>query len=213
MNSLCGGLTGMSPGTVFNFRMKLADSLGEEAEAMIEIQGRQWAQSMAAFLKDSNGEKKRRVAGGGGPFSSDELAAMDARHIKILDQGDAEYRAAAEGKKNVARFRDGRRLLARLRKRAAERLRFLHDFDVPFANNKAGQGVHCLKGKTRVSGGFRTGKGAKARMLIASVIASARRRGMNVLDTIKDACAGRKIFGSGQPSPACGPPAANPPAS
>jgi transposase len=304
MNSICGGLTGMSPGTVFNFRMKLAESLCEEAEAIkrrlieakvlcvdetgvrvggklnwatvyaagdfvlyehsekrgahckdgggilaffvgilmhdhfrpyynkkamshaecnqhilrylkpaIEIQSRKWAQSMAAFLKDSNGEKMRRIADGGSPFFPEELAAMDARHIEILDQGDAEYRAATEGKKNIARFRDERRLLARLRKHAAEHLRFLHDFDVPFANNLAEQGVHCLKGKTRVSGGFRTDKGAKAHMLVASVIASARRRGMNVLDTIKDAYAGRKIFDSGQPPPAAGPPAADPPAS
>ncbi|WP_326829570.1 transposase [Streptosporangium sp. NBC_01810] len=52
-------------------------------------------------------------------------------------------------------------LALRLRTRKSEVLRFATDFTVAYSNNVAEQAIRMIKTKTKVSGGFRTLKGAQ----------------------------------------------------
>ena len=156
-------------------------------KAIIEIQAHEWAKDMTRFLMEAKALKEKHIAAGETCLPPEELAGVEQQYIAILDRGDAEYKAAIDGKNNIKRFREELCLLRRLREYKDEHLRFLSDFNCPFGNNGSEQSVHTLKGKTRVSGGFRSDRGAKTHMTIASVIATAKKQKKNVFGIIRDA--------------------------
>jgi transposase len=166
-------------------------------KAVIEIQDHLWAKQMTEFLLAAKNLKAERVASGESVLPPAELAEQERKYIAILDEGDKEYQAATEGKKNIQRFREERCLLTRLREYQDEHLRFLSDFNAPFGNNAAEQGAHFMKNKIRVAGGFRSHQGADDHMVIASVIATAKKQKKNLFSMIKDSLKGKSLFNSG----------------
>ena len=145
-------------------------------KAVIEIQNHKWAGGMKEFLLNAKKHKEELIAFGNNSFTPEELAELEQKYISILDEGDQEYQAAIEGKINISYFNDERCLLARLREYKDEHLCFLSDFNSPFGNNTGEQAAHFMKNKTRVSGGFRSSKGADHHMNIASVISTAKKQ-------------------------------------
>ena len=63
-------------------------------------------------------------------------------------------------------------------------LRFLVDFAVPFTNNLAEQALRMMKVKMKISGAFRTLAAAQDFAALRSVVASARKRGWNILESL-----------------------------
>ncbi|CAK0770947.1 hypothetical protein CCP2SC5_510024 [Azospirillaceae bacterium] len=63
-------------------------------------------------------------------------------------------------------------------------LRFLTDSAVPFTNNSAEQAVRMMKVKQKISGGFRSEQGANDFAVIRTVIATAKKQGWNVVQTL-----------------------------
>jgi transposase len=155
-------------------------------KSVIEIQAHEWAKDMTKFLLDAKALKDERIAAGENCLSPEELSELEHQYNAILDKGDAEYRAAIDGKNNIKRFREELCLLRRLREYMDEHLRFLSNFAAPFGNNSSEQSVHIMKGKTNVSGGFRSEEGAKNHMIIASVITTIKKQKKNVFKMIKD---------------------------
>jgi len=141
--------------------------------------------------------KDERMASGQNCLTPEEIAQWEQEYIAILDEGDKEYEAAIEGKKNIRRFHDEYCLLVRLRKYKDEHLRFLSNFDVPFGNWIAEHGAHFMKNKTRVAGGFRSSQGADNHMAIASVIATAKKQKKNIFSVIKKFLNGEAPFDGG----------------
>ena len=64
---------------------------------------------------------------------------------------------------------------------------FFTDFSVPFDNNQAERDIRMFKVKLKVSGCFRTMKGAKDFAAITSYIGTARKHGLSAFHAIKDA--------------------------
>jgi len=166
-------------------------------KAVIEIQDHKWAKRMTEFLLAAIKLKDEHIASGKKALTMDELEWQEREYISILDEGNKEYQSAIEGKTNIRRFREERCLLVRLREYKDEHLRFLSDFNVPFGNHAAEQGAHFMKNKTRVSGGFRSGQGADNHMVIASVIASAKKQNKNIFSLIRKSFEGQPLFDSG----------------
>jgi transposase len=58
------------------------------------------------------------------------------------------------------------------------------DFDVPFTNNLAEQDLRMMKVKMKISGCFRTLEGARIFVRLRSIVATARKQGANILQTL-----------------------------
>jgi transposase len=83
-----------------------------------------------------------------------------------------------------------RNLASRLQARKTEFLRFAADFTVAFSNNVAEQAVRMVKSKTRVSGGFRTLKGAQTFLTIRGYISTIRKNGLRAATELHNALLG-----------------------
>ena len=90
-----------------------------------------------------------------------------------------EYSDKRKRKRNIAR-----RLADRLNEYSEDFCRFFWDFRVPFDNNQAERDVRHAKVKIKVSGCFRSLGGAKEFAKINSVLNTARKHGIAVIDTI-----------------------------
>jgi len=146
-------------------------------KAVAEIMHHPWAKEMADLLKAANERKKELLDAGREAMDTKELESIRNRYNEILNKGTEEYEAAIAGKKNTTYYTEERRLLARLKEYIEEHLRFLADFTVPFSNNAAEHGARHIKGKKKVSGGFRSDSGADNYATIASVSATIRKHG------------------------------------
>ena len=67
---------------------------------------------------------------------------------------------------------------------------FLKNLCVPFDNNQAERDLRMVKVKTKVSGCFRSEKGAQEYLTIMSYIGSARKHGINAFTAIREALNG-----------------------
>lgn len=94
--------------------------------------------------------------------------------------------------------RTGHNLLLRLKHHKHEVLRFLYNPLVPFTNNDAERDLRMMKCKQKISGGFRSFRGAQHFARIRGFISTARKQEWNILD------ATHRIFTSHIPSPTLG---------
>jgi len=78
-------------------------------------------------------------------------------------------------------------LLIRMKKRIDDVLRFIHNPVVPFDNNLSERDVRMAKVQQKVSGTFRSFKGAISFCIIRSYISTTRKQGLSVFKAI---CAG-----------------------
>ena len=112
-----------------------------------------------------------------------------------LDDLSGRYDRIVEHALNVHQHRPGkqtpaRNLALRLQARKTEFLRFAADFTVTFSNNVAEQAVRMVKSKTRVSGGFRTLKGAQTFLAIRGYISTIRKNGLRAAAELRHALLG-----------------------
>ena len=84
--------------------------------------------------------------------------------------------------------------LNRLVKHKKSTLFFIHDFELPYENNHMERLLRMIKGKTKVSGGFRSTKGGERFGKIMSVIKTAKLRKLNPLNCIKEIYQGNQLF-------------------
>jgi transposase len=116
------------------------------------------------------------------PFKLDDLSA---RYDRLVERALTLHQPRS-GKQTPAR-----NLAIRLHDRKTEFLRFATDFTVAFSNNVAEQAVRMIKSKTRVSGGFRTLKGAQTFLAIRGYISTIRKNGLRAATELHNALLGQ----------------------
>ena len=98
------------------------------------------------------------------------------------------------GKRGPPKRSKGKNLVERLEKDRRWVLRFMHDFRVPFDNNQAERDVRMVKVKQKISGGFRTYRGAQRFCRIRSYISTVRKQGENVLGALEGVFVGKPFI-------------------
>jgi transposase len=83
-----------------------------------------------------------------------------------------------------------RSLLLRLENHAVAVLAFMHDFGVPFDNNLAERDLRMAKVRQKISGGFRSWRGAEIFCIIRGYISTMRKQNQNVLAALNSVFAG-----------------------
>ena len=100
------------------------------------------------------------------------------------------------GKKKRGRKKRGKvlSLIDRLKELKGAVCLFTKNFLVPFDNNQAERDLRMTKAKIKVSGCFRTKKGAQEYLDIMSYVSTAKKLGSNAYDAIKNAFIGNPDY-------------------
>ncbi len=87
-----------------------------------------------------------------------------------------------------------RKRVNRLVAKRDEILRFMDDFRVPFDNNQSERDLRMLKVKQKISGCFRTVKGAEEFCRLRIYVSTMRKQGRGVMETISSVYAGKTMM-------------------
>lgn len=157
-----------------------------ELISVVETENAPWAQPMIDFLLMVKIEKEARVEAGFHAFSRDNILEFELAYEKLLSEGCTYYStrlpppSKTEGKRGRKKQWPGKNLLDRLKEHRASVLAFMYDFNVPFDNNLAERDIRMCKLRQKISGEFRTEKGAKIFCRIRSVFSTAKKRSINI---------------------------------
>jgi transposase len=160
-----------------------------ELRAIEEIEKELWATEMSAVLNSAHQLKCEAQSRGETELPEPVRQGIITKYIAVLAKGLAFHErqpplAKKPGTRGRKAKRPGHNLLVRLRDYHNDVLRFITDFAVPFTNNQAERDLRMMKLRMKISGTFRTLDGAQAFADIRSVISTARKHGLNILETL-----------------------------
>jgi len=118
----------------------------------------------------------------------EKIKRLEKIYAEIIKEGLAYHLKRRKelpcGGKLIRKRYPGHNLLLRLQNYRNDVLRFLHDPIVPFTNNQAEQDIRMMKLKQKISGGFRTPKGADVFVCIRTFLSTARKQQWDIFSAL-----------------------------
>ena len=159
-------------------------------EASQNISETQWQMNFYSLLLKLDRERKILLKFNKTNFTKEEINLIEKEYDEILETAEIQNREISstywKEKANT--------LLKRFKKYKNIILFFIHDFTIPCENNFMERCLRMIKGKTKVSGGFRSNKGGERFGNIMSIIKTAKLRKLNPLTCIKEIYQGKSLF-------------------
>lgn len=149
-----------------------------------------WQMELYRFLLKIERQRQILIKFGKNSFTDEEIKKIEDEYDNILN-------SAKNQNDNILSIywrKKETTLLNRLIKYKNSTLLFIHDFELPYDNNHMERLLRMIKGKTKVSGGFRSKKGGERFGKIMSVIKTAKLRKLNPLNCIKEIYQGNSLF-------------------
>ena len=150
-----------------------------------------WQYEMKSFLFRLNETKKIAMKYGLEGFNKEEIKKYEEEYDLIIAK-------AIEENKNIQSSyykNKAEKLVRRLIKYKDNQLYFIKDFDLPFDDNLSERDLRMIKGKTKVSGGFRSMDGAEAYADMMSIIKTSKKRNLNPYNSINQIFQNKVLFG------------------
>lgn len=129
-----------------------------------------------------------------------EIEKIEQEYDEIVNEGLDYHQELEPYRKSGCKKRTGHNLLLRLQKYKTESLRFLNNDQVPFTNNLAERDIRMIKLKQKISGCFRTEKGANDFAITRSFISTLRKQRKNIFENLYMAINGEVNIQSFAPS-------------
>jgi transposase len=152
----------------------------------------EWAAELAATLVTMKRARDEALESGLPCVAKRRREELEARYDQWISKGLRAH--PAEGKEPGKRGRPKQsrehNLLMRLSEKKDEVLGFLREIELPFDNNQAERDLRMMKVQQKVSGCFRSEAGAKGFCVIRSYLSTARKQGVNIIESIRNAIAG-----------------------
>ena len=140
-----------------------------------------WASEMISFLTELNNARKFAMLYGLTQFEPEDLKRYQQRYDDILTMGFA----SNENTKSRYFKKEEKKLLKRLKKYKDNHLLFLSDFTVPFDNNMSERDLRMIKGKTKMSGCFRSLSGGRWFASLMSIIKTAIKQNLSPFKEVR----------------------------
>ena len=154
-----------------------------ELQRAHEQDGQKWALKMIKLLVEIN----EAVTQAGGELSDRRAREFRKKYRKILRKAEME---CPENLKQRAQSKS-RNLLERLLEFEEETLMFMENSDVPFTNNQGERDLRMTKVQQKISGCFRSMRGAKDFCLIRSYLSTCRKNGIHPMDALRTLFSGK----------------------
>lgn len=165
-----------------------------ELKAFTET-GQRWAAEITTVLLDMKKAVEDAKARGQEQMDTAQRKQLETRYDKRLKAGLRDHPEITHSTGRRGRIRQSKEtnLLRRMRDKREEVMRFMSDFSVPFDNNQAERDLRMIKVQQKVSGCFRSEKGAESFCVISSFISTIRKQGINLMESIKSTFAGKTV--------------------
>lgn len=149
-----------------------------------------WASRVKTYLNDLNDLVRMDKELDLPSLDKNDKDELRDEFYKLLDAGRVELAPLIASVKNKGKRRGAQHpalnLLNRILKLKVEILRFMYDYDIPFTNNQAERDLRMAKVHQKLTGGFRSERGARLYALFRSYISTVKKHGLSVFEAIKN---------------------------
>jgi transposase len=155
-----------------------------------------WAKEMKALLLQIKACVQQAREQGMTSLSQVTKQDFERRYRELVQTGMAANPPPQKptGKRGRPKKSDALNLLIRLHQYQDMILRFMHDFDVPFDNNRAESDLRMMKLRQKISGCFRTQNGAAIFCDLRSYLSTMHKQGVHLLTALRSAIVGSPLL-------------------